>query len=261
MVEVRSYPQGVPSWIDVSTTDLGAAISFYSALFGWEAEDQGPEAGHYHLFRVRGLEVAGAGPVAAPGQPSAWTTYIAVDDADAATTGAAAAGGEVLVPPMDVLDSGRMALIADPTGAVVGLWQANRHVGARLVNEPGTWIWSECSTPDPARASAFYATAFDWDVVPMDESGDYLVASVGGRAVAGVLPMAGDGWEGVPPMWTPYFADDDVDALAERVASLGGTVIVAPFDTPAGRTAVVTDPTGAAFAVITPTAVDDTPPG
>lgn len=260
MVEVQSYPQGVPSWVDLSTTDVDAAIGFYAALFGWEAEDQGPESGHYHLFRLRGLEVAGVGP-AAPDQPPAWTTYVAVDDADEATARATAAGGEVLVPPMDVLDAGRMALIADPTGAVLGMWQPNRHLGARLVNEPGTWIWSECSTPEPAAVAVFYRSTFGWEVAPMDDGEGYLVATVGGREIAGVLPMAGDGWEGVPPMWMPYFADPGVDTFASRVSSLGGTLIVAPFDTPAGRTAVIADPTGAAFAVITPSAVDDTPPG
>ena len=124
-----SYEPGTPSWVDLASPDLAASASFYSSVFGWDAKDQGPESGHYHMIELRGIPVAGAGPIMMEGQPPAWTTYVSVTDADASIAKVKAAGGTVFVEPMDVLDVGRMAVFADPTGAAAAVWQPRRHLG------------------------------------------------------------------------------------------------------------------------------------
>ena len=257
MPEITHYRHGVPNWVDAGSPDVTAAASFYEQLFGWSAEDQGEQAGHYHLLRKDGLDVAGLGPLMAEGQPPSWSVYLAVDDVDAACERAIAAGGQVVVPAMDVMDAGRMAFVMDPTGAVVGLWRAGRTIGSRLVNEPGTPVWHELVTRDVPAAQAFYAAVVGWTYAPMDEEGSYHLFQVQGRTTGGMLPMVGEHWGDMPSIWNVYFGVDDTDATVARVGELGGAVMVPPFDTPVGRTAVVADPTGASFSVIALTQVDD----
>ena len=161
MPTMTSYEPGTPSWADLASPDLPASVAFYRVLFAWDATDQGEEAGHYHMFEVKGAPVAGAGPIMMEGQPPAWTTYISVDDADTAIDRVKKAGGTVFVEPMDVLDVGRMAVFADPTGAAAAVWQPKSHPGAGLVNEPGTLVWNELNTRDVPAAKAFYADVSD----------------------------------------------------------------------------------------------------
>jgi uncharacterized protein len=257
--QITSYRHGVPNWVDVATTDVAGAVAFYQQLFGWDAEDMGPDAGNYHLFRMRGLDVAGLGPVQGDGTPPVWTTYLAVDDVGAACARADSAGGTVLLAPLDVLDAGRMAVTMDPSGAAVSLWQAGRTIGSQLVNETGAPVWHELMTRDPAAAKVFYAAVVGWAYQPMDpaDPDGYQLLQVAGRAVGGMMPMIGDTWDAVPSHWMVYFQVDDTDAAAERARKLGGTVSVEPFDTPAGRAAVLNDPTGAAFSVINATQLED----
>src|SRR5688572_19956352 len=153
MPEIKRYRHGVPNWVDVSTRDIPSSVEFYSMLFGWEAYDQGAEAGNYHMLRKGGLDVAGLGP-AQMDQPAAWSTYIAVDDVDAAAAAVTAAGGTVMMPVMDVFDKGRMTFVSDPTGAVVGLWQAGSTIGSQIVNEAAAPVWHELATRDLAAAKA-----------------------------------------------------------------------------------------------------------
>src|SRR4051812_17354454 len=145
MPEFSSHPPGTPSWVDLSTPDVAAAARFYGELLGWDTTEPGPEdeTGGYRMFTLRDKQVAGLAPVQQEGQPPAWMTYIASDDADATAKTAGAAGGQVFVPPFDVLDAGRMTVIADPTGAMFGVWQPGRHAGAELANEPGSLCWNE----------------------------------------------------------------------------------------------------------------------
>ena len=250
-----SYAQGTPNWVDLQTTDQPAAKAFYTGLFGWDYDDQpmseASDAPVYSMAKLGGQYVAAIAPqspdLAAAGAPPTWNTYLAVDSVDDAAARADAAGGEVLMEPFDVMDSGRMAFVADTSGAPVALWQANQHIGATLVNEPGALTWNELITTDPA-AARFYEQVLGLTTSTMDMGGGvYTLFEAGGKQVGGSTqpPM-----EGVPNHWHVYFAVADTDAAAARAAELGGSVVVEPFDTPAGRIALVTDPQGGAFSVI-----------
>jgi uncharacterized protein len=158
----------------------------------------------------------------------------------------------VLVPPMDVLDVGRMAVFADPQGAVVSVWQAGAHPGAELVNEPGTWTWSELLTTDVEAATRFYVDVFGWTTDPKGDgpTPEYVEWQVGGRSVAGMMQKPPTMPAEVPPHWAVYFAVADADSAAARVQELGGRVHVPPTDIEPGRFAAVADPAGAVFNVI-----------
>lgn len=261
MSERDGYEPGTPSWVDHASGDPARAAEFYGALFGWECVDaMPPEApGQYFMCRLRDRDVAAVGSQQAGGPP-VWSTYVAVEDADAAAQRASAAGGTVLAEPFDVFEAGRMAVVRDPGGAVFALWQANRHPGAGIVNEPGTFCWSELTTRDVDGSRRFYAELFGWRSSEMESgSGRYFTWHLAGEgdpdprsAIGGLMPMEGEMWPPeLPPHWMTYFAVDDTDAQAARAAELGGTVAVPPFDTPAGRIAVLNDPLGAVFSIIT----------
>jgi uncharacterized protein len=246
MPDMTSYDHGVPSWVDIGTPDLAASLGFYGNLLGWEGQDMGEEAGHYTIVSKGGKQVAAISPAQDPGPPR-WTTYVNVDDADAVTKKAEAAGGTVIVTPMDVMTAGRMAIFADRTGAVIAVWQANDHKGAQLINEPGAFTWSELSTSDLAKSKAFYSEVFGWGWGGADE---YAEAQVGGRTIGGVMPRPAEMPAEVPDSWLVYFGTADVDADAKKAGDLGATVIVPPTDIPStGRFAVFLDPQGAAFAL------------
>ena len=251
-----SYAQGTPNWVDLQTTDQASAKAFYAGLFGWTYDDQPMgEGAVYSMAELGGEHVAAIAPqspeLKAAGAPPMWNTYIAVDSVDDAVTKVEAAGGQVAMPPFDVMDAGRMAFVLDPSGAAVALWQANQHIGATMVNEPGTLTWNELITTDPSAAS-FYRQVLGLTTSTMDMgSGEYTLFEAGGKQVGGTTspPMPG-----VPNHWHVYFAVADTAAATARAAELGGAVVVEPFDTPAGRIALLTDPQGAAFSVVQPPA-------
>jgi predicted enzyme related to lactoylglutathione lyase len=242
---------GTPAWVDLASPDLPTSVAFYSSLFGWDAVDQGEEAGHYHMFEKGGIPVAGAGPIMMEGQPPAWTTYVSVTDADTSIATVKAAGGMVFVEPMDVLDVGRMAVFADPSGAVAAVWQPRLHPGAGLVNEPGALTWNELSTRDAPAARAFYAEVFGWgtetqDMGPMT----YTTWKLEGTDIGGMMDMPAEVPAEVPSYWLAYFGTEDCDAAVAAATTEGATLMAGPMDIPAGRFAVMADPTGAMFAVI-----------
>jgi predicted enzyme related to lactoylglutathione lyase len=261
MSERTSYPNGMPSWVDLASPDVDASVAFYGGLFGWEYAPAGPpeETGGYGMFSLRDKLVAGVGPLQNATQPPVWSTYVAVDDADATVAKAADAGGQVAMAPMDVMDAGRMAFLIDPDGAFVGIWQAARHIGAELVNEPGALGWNELVCREPQTASAFYTRVFGWEPIPLQASGQgYTVFNLDGRAIGGMTKMADRFPEGSPPIWIPYFVVAAADASARRAEELGGTVAVGPFDVPgAGRIAMISDPNETAFSIIAPSATPD----
>jgi predicted enzyme related to lactoylglutathione lyase len=210
-----------------------------------------PQGGVYSMAKLGEHDVAaiaGQSPeMVAAGAPSMWNTYIAVDNVDEATAKVEAAGGKVAMAPFDVMDAGRMSFVMDPSGAAVALWQAKDHIGASLVNEPGTVTWNELTTADSSAVS-FYEKVAGLTTSTMNMGqGDYTMFEVDGNAVGGSTPPQMDG---VPNHWHVYFAVADADATVARAAELGGSALVEPFDTPVGRMATIRDPQGAVFSII-----------
>jgi predicted enzyme related to lactoylglutathione lyase len=260
MPERTEYAHGVPSWVDLGTTDVEDAKRFYGALFGWEAEDMPTDQGMpYTMFTKNGKVVAGMGSIspeqAAAGVPPVWSTYLNVDNADEAIAKVTEAGGTVVMPAMDVMGSGRMAFVADTTGAAFGLWEAGSHTGAQLVNEHGSFGWNELLTDDTEAAAKFYADAFGYRAeVSETPNGPYTAfwveGNVEGNAAAGMMPK-NPGMGPIPNYWGVYFTVDDVDQLVGDVQANGGNVIMPAMDIGVGRIAVVQDPQGAAFTAMT----------
>jgi uncharacterized protein len=246
MPEMTRYEDGVPSWVEIGTPNPAAALAFYAALFDWQGQDMGEEAGHYTIVSKGGKQVAALSPAQDPGPPR-WTTYINVDDVDAVAKNAEAAGGTIVVAPMDVMGAGRMAIFQDTTGAFIAAWQPGDHIGAQLVNEPGSITWNELSTSDLGKSKSFYSETFGWG---WGGSDDYAEAQVSGRTIAGVMPRRGDMPAEVPDNWLVYFGSNDVDADVKKATDLGATVLAPPMDIPGtGRFAVLMDPQGASFAI------------
>ena len=246
-----SHPPGTPSWTTLSSPDLDASVVFYGGLFGWEAiTPKGLEqaTGYVH-FVLEGRRVAGLTALGGDAPPM-WTTHVTVADADATVDVARRAGADLLVGPHHVLGEGRVAVLFDPAGAVVAVWEPGDHKGTQLVDEPGTLTCAELATRDPDACVAFYGAVFGWTAD--ERAGHTTTFALGGRPVAGLVRMT-DAWPAeIPAHWMPYFAVADADAAAERAALLGGAVAVAPFGTDRGRIAVLADPHGAVFSVIAP---------
>jgi uncharacterized protein len=268
MPERDGYIPGVPCWVDTSQPDPEAAVNFYGGLFGWEFEDVMPPGsqGKYFIARVRGGDVAAVGSIPEGAPPAAmWNTYIWVDRTDDTASTAIQAGGRVLMEPFDVMNAGRMAVLADPQGAAFCVWQAQEHKGAQIVNEAGSLNFNVLNTPDPAAAKRFYGAVFGWKTLDLGNGefwtlsayGDHLegltpgirkmTADMGAAGfedvVAAIRPSAGD----ASPHWGVAFSTDDADATAEKVEVLGGELVVPPVDAPWARITVIRDPQGATF--------------
>lgn len=247
-------PEGTPNWIDLGVPDVERAKAFYGPIFGWEFQDTGAETGHYNLCLLRGESVAAV--MKNPDENAAdfwWDVYFAADDCDATVARVTDAGGEVVEPPMDVMDLGRMAIVRDPQGAQFGLWQGRAHIGSAYVNEPGSLVWNEVVTPDPKAALDFYAAVFGHrgEAMPAEEAGgmDYTVLKrPDGRYIGGVMGEPGAGGAS----WQSCFAVADADEAVRLVREGGGAVDQEPVDSPYGRFASVRDPFGARFQVMKP---------
>jgi predicted enzyme related to lactoylglutathione lyase len=268
MSEPRTYPQGVPSWVDVVAHDLGEAKRFYAGLFDWTFTDAIPaEApGHYLIATLGGADVAAIASPDSADETLAWRTYIAVDDADSTAKAVEAAGGTVTLAPVDAGPGGRQAVCIDPRGAEFRLWQARKRLGAQLVNTAGAWNFSDLQTTDPHTAATFYSPLFDWElddvgfvtVVRRPGYGDHLAATVDPDIRLRQLDVATPpgfedavAWmhvipEGHQEFWQVTFAVADRDESAATVETLGGTVVESA-DNAWTRTATVRDPEGAEF--------------
>ena len=261
---VKQYPDGNFSWVDLGTTDTEAAKAFYGSLFGWSFLDIPTDSGVvYSMAQIEGYNVAGVGPLdpgmQEQGIPPHWSAYVKHDDVDAVAAKASEAGGTVLFPPFDVMDSNRMTMIQDPTRAVFGVWQPAQHIGAQLVNIPNTLTWNELQTNDLVAAQEFYGAVFGW-TYEVDANG-YVACNVEDRTQAGMMAIQKD-WGEIPPNWTNYFLVADIDASAAKVTELGGDLHVPP--SPAGeigKFAVVQDPQGGFFSIIEYAGPAAPPPG
>jgi uncharacterized protein len=239
------YAPGTPSWIELSSPDTNASAAFYSELMNWGATEPGPaESGGYRMFQQDGKNVGGLMGQMQPGQPTVWMTYVSVADADQTAEKVTAAGGGVVVEPMDVMDIGRMAVFADPTGAVFGVWQPKTFAGADLVNEPNSLCWN----------------VFGWAASRPSFEGapeTYTVWELAGKPVGGMMQMTDDFFPPeVPPHWGVCFAVADCDATVAKARELGATITMEPMDMPIGRFAGLIDPQGASFTVMQPASTD-----
>lgn len=245
MTERSEYTPGTPSWIDLGSPDPQVAADFYGGLFGWTVDfDERPEAGGYAMARIDGKDVAGIGPQQNTEMPPFWSVYVSVADADATVARATIHGATVIVEPMDVFDSGRMAVLQDSVGSFISIWQPQETIGAQLVNQHGTFVWNELATTNLVHAREFYESVFDWGVDESSPEGSALF-TVTGEMVCGAHTAG----EGEFPAWTVWFAADDCDAAVAKVTELGGSVIMPPSDMSFGRGAVVSDPQGAVFGI------------
>jgi predicted enzyme related to lactoylglutathione lyase len=272
MPERDGYIPGVPCWVDTSQPDPQAALPFYRDLFGWEFENVMPEGSgrQYFIGRIRRGDVAAIGsiPEGAPTMAT-WNTYVWVDSADETADRVRRAGGAVVMEPFDVMNAGRMAVLADTEGATFNVWQAMDHKGATVVNEHGSLNFNGLVTRNPEGAEAFYGAVFGWKTLVLPGSlmwtlpgyGDHLEARNPGLrqqmaqmgapegfidVVATLNPIADDDSE-TPAHWSVTFAADNADAAAARASELGGEVVAGPFDAPWTRLAVIKDPQGAIF--------------
>ena len=248
------YLPGVPCWVNHESADPAAAAAFYGGLFGWDVQDG--------VATLGDSSVAGLCPRPEAGTAAAWTTVVAVDSADEAAARATGAGGSILAAAADVPGAGRLAVLADPTGAAFGVWEAHEHAGAQLVNAPGSWNWSVLNTADVEGAKAFYRELFGWEVdaagmVRQPGYGAFLERFDPGvrerHAQAGAPEGFTDaiGWM-IPstdgdPRWSVTFSVDDADAVAARAAELGGEVVTPPTDSEWVRDTTLRDPQGAVF--------------
>lgn len=247
------HEPGTFSWVDLATTDAAAAKEFYGELLGWDYEDNPvPGGGTYSIARLDGDNVAAVYEMGSEmrerGVPTNWTNYVTVADADAVAARARALGGAVHAEPFDVMDSGRMAILQDPQGAMLAAWQPKESIGAERVNDVGCLCMNELNTTDLDAAAEFYRSLFGWETEKLETDAEgfpYMSATNAGTLNAGMTVVQG----GAPPHWRPYFTVPDCDAAAEKIASLGGRVVAGPLDIPAGRIAVAMDPQGAAFSI------------
>jgi predicted enzyme related to lactoylglutathione lyase len=241
MAERTSHPPGTISWAELATSDAAAAKSFYTSVFGWSYEDN--PIGEGQVYSMATLDGKHAAALFASEQPPHWNCYVTVASADDTTARAGELGASVISEPFDVMDAGRMAVIADPVGAALCLWEPHANIGAQVVNTPGALTWADLVTTDPTGAERFYGELFGWTTEEIPDAGGYRVIKNGERANGGIMPRD------ITPNWTPYFGHEDVDRLAQEVSGLGGRVLMEPMPIMSGKIAVFADAHGAAFAV------------
>lgn len=256
MSTVTKYRPGTICWVDLATSDEAGAGKFYTGLFGWTIDPRPMGEGmNYVMCKLKDQYVAAyyqQTPEQSGGLPPHWTSYIAVADVNASAARARELGGQVLLEPLNVYTSGRMAVIMDPTGAVVALWQPQDHMGAGIVNEPGALIWNELRTPNAKAAGAFYTGLFGWTIEEQDMGNMiYRLLLNDGRPTAGMMEIGPEMCKDIPPHWGLFFAVADTDASAARAEELGATIQMPPTDIPeVGRFAMLIDPQGAHLGII-----------
>jgi len=256
MSEVTEHAPGTFCWLDAGTTDVDGAKRFYGEVLGWSFNDVPMGEGvFYSMTQIRGKDVGALYPQQSPmremGVPPHWLCYISVKSADEVAAKVEGLGGKLMAPPFDVMEAGRMAIVQDPTGAAVALWEPRKHAGSVVVNEPGATGWFELLTTDTDKAQAFYAGLLGWTAKAEDMGAMiYTVFSAGEKQVGGMMKI-GPEMGPMPPAWGAYFVVDDCDAAVARASRLGGKTLVPSMDVPTvGRMATLQDPQGAVFSVI-----------
>ena len=245
MPVVTEFPEGTFCWIELATSDRKAATDFYTKLFGFTTQEVPMEPDNpYVLLQKNGTNAAAIMKSPDSSIPPHWTSYVAVNDADASAEKVKSLGGKVLMGPFDAMDLGRMAFALDPAGAAFAIWQPKK-TGPFIRDEANTLCWNELMTKDIEGSKKFYSSLFPWTA---KGGADYTEWHLNGRGIGGMLDKMP---EGAPPMWVPYFQVDDTDAIVDAAKSKGAQVYMGPMDFPdVGRFALIADPQGATFYVI-----------
>ena len=245
----QTYEPGTFCWVELSTPDAEGAKAFYGDLFGWEfRDDEIPGGGVYTMCHVGGEAVAAMAQQ--DGQTAHWNNYVSVASADETAAKARQLGARIFEEPFDVMGLGRMAVFADPGGAMLCAWEPQAHIGAGLVNDVGCMGWNELQTRDSGAAGDFYSGVFGWEIEPIEDDGNVVYTTVknAGNQNGGFMPLSEQHGD-APSFWLPYFTVPSRDAAMEKARELGGTVFAGPLDLPSGKVAVLGDPQGAAFAI------------
>ena len=256
MAETKTTVANAPIWLDLSSGDPARSRDFYAKLFGWKVDvNPDPQYGGYALAKLGGKDVAGIGPKQDPQGPSAWMIYVGTKDADDTVKKTKAAGGRVIVEPMQVGPQGRMVVLQDPAGAFLGVWEPGEMKGAQVMNAPNSFSWSELNARGIDKSKAFYQQVFGWKPKTSEMSGQgdmppYTEFQVNGESIAGGMEMNPMVPAEVPSYWMPYFEVTDVDKAFTRAKELGAQEMVAPQDFPGGRFAIISDPDGATFGLL-----------
>ena len=253
MAKRDAAPVGAPCWVDLLTADPARSQEFYCRLFRWTVEDPGADYGGYQNFLKDGIRVAGCmRNDGEAGVPDLWSVYLAVEDADATVAAAETRGAQVMVPPMDVMTLGRMAVVVDAGGAVVGMWQPGDFPGFGVLAEANAPSWFELHTREYEKSVDFYRDVFGWDAHTMSDAADFRYTTLGkdDGALAGIMDSAAMLPDGAPSHWAVYFGVEDTDAALSEIVALGGEVVIPAEDTPYGRLAMASDPTGALFRLV-----------
>lgn len=255
MSEVKEHAPGSFSWADLATSDAEGAKAFYTGLFGWNATDMPAGEGMtYTMFDKGGLNAAAVydmgDEMKGQGIPPHWVNYVTVASAEESQKKAEELGGKAVMPAMDVMDVGRMAVVQDPQGAHISLWEPKAHIGTQIAYEPGAMCWNELGTSDTEAAGAFYSGLFGWrtNTMPMSQDAEYTMLMDGENMKGGMMKTPEE-WGGAPPMWNVYFLVEEVNSALQKVESPGGKGVTPVMDIEFGKFAYVSDPQGAYFAI------------
>lgn len=246
------FAPGAPIWADLGTTDVKGAAEFYGALFGWTHEDLGPDAGGYGMFKLNGKDAAGIGPATDPTRGTSWVVHFATPDAGDTARKAEEHGGKIVAEPMQVFDSGTMAVFTDPHGAYFNVWQPDQMRGFQVRGVPGGFSWAELMTPDVDTSKTFYQEVLGVTMrdIHMDGELTYTLLQANGQPSAGMMKIGPEmAAMGMQPHWSVYFEVDDCDRVADRAIELGASEVLRE-DSPAGRFAILIDPQAGGFSII-----------
>jgi predicted enzyme related to lactoylglutathione lyase len=250
---VDAGTSGAPNWVDLSTPDIGAATRFYRDLLGWTVTKTTTPMGDYYIGEVADQQVGGMmqpGPGMA-GTPAIWTVFVYVDDLDQAVANVDAVGGKLLQPPFDIPGEARVAVVADPTGAMLGLIAGPPAEGTWYSHVHGAVCWVELLTRDTTAAEGFYTAVFGWkSQCEVVKGTPYAMFQIDETDIAGMMMMPDEVPIEAPSHWSVYFAVDDCVDVEQRTVDLGGAVLQPTMDVGIGRFAVLADPDGAKFNII-----------
>jgi len=255
---IDSHPPGAFCWIDLATTDQNSAKSFYTSLFGWTSNDMpmGPND-FYTKFQLEGRDTGAAYTLQpeqrSQGVPPHWAIYIAVANVDESAKRVTELGGKVVLPPFDVFDAGRMAVVQDPTGAFSNLWQKKTDSGLGIAGVPGTLCWADLMTPDTGRAKSFYEGLLSWKISKSENDPSGYLHIKNGEEFIGGIPPSHFAPPNTPPHWMAYIYVANCDETTAKCSQLGGKTLLAPMNIEkVGRMSILADPQGAVFSAFTP---------